>query len=325
MRRRALIGKIAGVAIWPIAAHSQQKAMPLIGFLSGGAVDASGPNRAAFHGGLREAGFVEGQNVTVEYRHAEGRFERLPAMAADLVGRKVDVIVCGGTQATRAAKAATSAIPIVFLIGEDPVAEGFVASLARPSGNLTGSSILVGDLYPKRLELLRELLPRAERIALLVDPRTLSNQRVLPELQDAARAKGLGLHIVRATSETEIDGAFASLTQLQADALFVTADQFFGSRREQIVALAARHAVPAIYATRDFTTVGGLISYGPNLTAAIRESGGYAGRILKGASPADLPVIQPTRFELVINLKTAHALGLTIPPAVLARADEVVE
>lgn len=263
--------------------------------------------------------------MTIEYQFAEGRFERLPAMAADLVVRKVDVIFSGGTQATRAARGATSAIPIVFLIGDDPVAEGFVASLARPRGNLTGSSNLLADLGPKRFELLRELLPRAKRIALLMDPRNSGNQGMLRELQDAARAKGLGLHIVWATSESEIEGAFASLAQLQADALFVNGDQFFSFRHQQIVALAARHAVPAIYAIRLFTTAGGLMSYGPSLTAGIRMGGAYAGRILKGASPAELPVIQSSVFELTINLRAARALGLAMPPALLARADDVIE
>ena len=325
MRRRALIGSIAGVASWPIAARAQQKPTPAIGYLSGGLADTAGAYRAAFAASLREAGFVEGQTVTVEHRFAEGRFERLPAMAADLVGRKVDVIFTGGTQATRAAKATTSTIPIVFLIGDDPVAEGFVPSLARPLGNLTGISNLLTDLAPKRLQLLRELLPRATRIALLMDPRNPGNQRTLREMQDATQAKGLALHVVDATSEAEIDGAFASLARLQADALFVHGDQFFSARREQIVALAAMHAVPAIYAIRDFTAAGGLISYGPSLVASIRDCGAYAGRILKGARPADLPVVQPTVFELAINLRTARTLGLAIPPALLARADDVIE
>ena len=325
MRRRALIGTIAGVASWPIAARAQQKATPVIGYLSGGLADTAGSYRAAFRAGLREAGFVEGQNVTVEHRYAEGRFERLPAMAAALVSRKVDVIFAGGTQATRAAKAATSTIPIVFLIGDDPVVEGFVSSLARPNGNLTGISNLLADLAPKRLQLLGELLPRARQIALLVDPRNPSNRRTIQEMQNAAQAKDLALHVVGAVSEAEIDGAFASLARLQADALVVHGDQFFTARREQIVALAARQAVPAIYAIRDFAAAGGLISYGPSLTAGVRDSGAYAGRILKGARPADLPVVQPTVFELAINLRTARTLGLAIPPALLARADDVVE
>lgn len=299
--------------------------MPVIGYLSGASNDASEPYKAAFRVGLREAGFVEGQNVTIEYRYAEGHFERLPAMAADLVGRKVNVIYCGGTQATRAAKAATSVIPIVFLIGDDPVEEGFVASLARPRSNVTGSTMLTLDLQPKLLELLRELLPRARRIAMLVDPRTPTYLYVLPIVRETARAMGFELHIMEATSEKEVDEAFGSLAQLHVDALFVFGAQFFISSRARIVALAARHAVPTIYATRDFATTGGLISYGPSMAASIRENGAYVGRILNGASPADLPVIQASVFELVLNLRTARALGLAIPLALLARADDVIE
>jgi putative ABC transport system substrate-binding protein len=246
-------------------------------------------------------------------------------MAADLVGRKVDVIVSAGTQAARVAKEATSTIPITFFIGDDPVAEGLVASLARPGGNVTGSSNLAVDLNPKRLELLRELLPQAGRIALLVDPRNPNNPRVMREMQEAARAKGVRLHILKASSETEIDAAFVSLAERPADAVFVDTDGYFLTLREQIVSLAARHAVPAIYAYREFSMAGGLISYGQSITAAFRQNGIYTGGILKGAKPADLPVLQPTTFELVLNLKTAKALGLTIPPSILARADEVIE
>jgi putative tryptophan/tyrosine transport system substrate-binding protein len=325
MRRRALIAKIAGAAVWSAGAQAQQKVPRVIGYLGGG---LPGPNAlftAAFRQGLRESGFIEGQNLTIEQRWAEGYFDRLPGLAADLVSRKVEVIACGGTQATRAAKDASRAIPIVFMLGDNPVADGLVASIARPDGNVTGVSILAVDLNPKRLELLKELLPRARVIALLVDPRNANNQRVMREMQEAAQAKGVQLRVLKASSESEIDAALDSLAQRQIEALFVDTDGYFNSRREQIVALAARHAVPAIYAYRDQAAAGGLISYGPSLTEANRQVGMYSGMILKGAKPADLPVVQPTSFELIVNLKTAKTLGLTIPPSVLARADEVIE
>jgi putative tryptophan/tyrosine transport system substrate-binding protein len=300
--------------------------MPAIGYLASGSPGSRAPDLAAFRQGLSETGYVEGQNVTIEYRWAEGSYDRLPALAADLVARKVDVIVTtGGLPPALAAKSATSTIPIVFSAGIDPVAEGLVASLARPGGNLTGFSIFVSELMPKRLELLSELVPQAKVIAFLVNPNNAATARAVRVSQEAARAKGVQLAIVKAGSDSEIDAAFATLVQLRAGALIVDGDPFFSSRREQLVALASRRAVPAIYAWREFAAAGGLISYGPSLTAAHRQVGIYAGRILKGEKPADLPVQQPTTFELVVNLKTAKALGLTVPQTILGLADEVIE
>jgi putative ABC transport system substrate-binding protein len=310
---------------WSPPLNAQQTATPLIGFLNAGAPDPSALAAAALRQGLSETGYVEGQNLEIESRWAEGRLDRLPALAADLVGRKVDVIVAIADPAAHAAKNATSTIPIVFVAGDDAVRQGLVASLARPGGNLTGVSFLTAELHPKRFELLSELVPQAKVIALLVNPNFPATERVIRDMQEAARAKGLQLHILNASTESEIDAAFASLVQQQAGALLVGTDPFFLNRREQIVALAARHAVPAIYEFRQYATAGGLISYGASITAVNRQIGIYAGRILKGAKPADLPVLQPTTFELVINLKTAKALGLTIPPSILSRADEVIE
>jgi putative ABC transport system substrate-binding protein len=327
MRRRdfgSLLGGMAAFTTWSPPLNAQQKATPVIGFLSGGAPSVAARNVATFRQGLSETGFVEGQNLTIEYVWAEGRFDRLPALAADLVSRKVDVIVAIGGPAAHAAKGATSTIPIVFTSG-DPVGDGFVASLARPGGNLTGVSLLTVELNPKRLELLSELVPQAKVIALFGNPNNPTTEHMMPAVQEAARAKGLQLHILKASTESEIDAAFAALVQRQAGALVVSSDPFFSSRREQIMALAARHGVPAIYEFRDFATAGGLISYGASITAVYRQIGIYAGKILKGAKPADLPVVQPTTLELVINIKTAKALGLTIPPSILSRADEVIE
>jgi putative tryptophan/tyrosine transport system substrate-binding protein len=330
MRRREfstlLCGAATATTVWPLPLSAQQRAMPVIGYLGGGAPDTAAPARAALFQGLSETGYVEGHNLTIEYRWSEHRFDRLPALAADLVGRKVDVIVAaGGNPAAHAAKNATSTIPIVFASGDDPVGDGLVSSLARPGGHLTGVSFLTLELNAKRFELLSELLPQAKVIALLENPNIPATQRMMPSVQDAARAKGVELHILKASTESEIDAAFAALVQRQAGALVVSADPFFSGRRERIVALAARHAVPAIYEFREFATAGGLISYGASLRAVFRQVGIYTGRILKGAKPADLPVVQPTTFELVINLKTAKVLGVTIPPSILSRADEVIE
>jgi putative ABC transport system substrate-binding protein len=329
MRRREFSTLFGGAAtastVWPSPLSAQQKATPVIGYLGIATPSLAAPTVAALRQGLSEIGYVEGQNLTIEYRWAEGDIDRMPALAADLVGRKVDVIVAGDTPAAHAAKNATSTIPIVFIAGSDPVGQGLVASLARPGGNLTGVSFLTVELIPKRFELLSELVPQARVIALLVNPTIPSTDRGIRDLQEAARPNGVQLHILKASTESEIDAAFASFVQRQAGALLVFGDPFFNSRREQIVALAARHAVPAVYERREFATAGGLISYGPSHTAVNRQLGIYAGKILKGAKPADLPVVQLTAFELVINLKTAKALGLTIPPSILSRADEVIE
>ena len=308
----------------PLAAEAQRKAMPVIGYLHF-ASPSLAPTPAVFRQGLSEAGYVEGQNVAIEYRWAEGHYDRLPALARDLVDRKVDVIAAFGPQATHAAKNATSTIPIVFGVGTDPVADGLVASLAQPGGNLTGMSILAVELVPKRLELLAELVPQAKVVALLVNPTNSYTEPMIRDVQEAARAKRVQLPILQAATESEIDAAFATLATLHADALVTGDDPFFVSRREQIVAPASRHAVPAIYQFREFTAAGGLISYGPSLTDANRRAAYYVARILKGAKPGDLPVEQPMKFELIINLKTAKALGITMPPSLLLLADEVIQ
>jgi putative ABC transport system substrate-binding protein len=321
MRRRELMLLLGGAMTGPLAARAQQKAMPVIDYLSS---TSAGPGLAAFHQGLGETGYIEGHNAAIEYRWAEGSYDRLPALAADLVHRKVDVIATVGTPSALAAKSATSTIPIVFSVG-DPVGNGLVASLARPGGNLTGISILTVELMPKRLELLSELAPQAGVIALLVNPNNAIAERIMRDVQEAAHAKAVQLHILKASTESEIDAAFATLVQLHIGALLVGTDGFFSSRREQLVALASRHAMPAIYEYREFAAAGGLISYGTSIPAANRQIGIYVGKILKGAKPADLPVQQPTTFELVVNLKTAKALGLSVPQSMLARADEVIE
>jgi putative tryptophan/tyrosine transport system substrate-binding protein len=325
MNRRELMLLLAGAMTAPRGLRAQQKAMPVIGFLGVGSPGPAAPYVAAFEQGLSEAGWVEGKTVAIEFRWAEARYDRLPALAADLVGRKVDVIAAfGGIPAAIAAKSATSTIAIVFSVG-DPVELGLVTSLARPGGNLAGVSTMAPELISKRLELISELVPRAGVIALLVNPNNSNTERIIGDMQEAAHTKGVQLRVLKAGSESEIDAAFASLVELHAGALVVGGDPFFESRREQLVALAARHAVPAIYQWLEFAVAGGLISYGASLTALYRQVGIYAGKILNGAKPANLPVQQPTTFELVVNLKTAKGLGLTVPPSILARADEVIE
>ncbi len=325
MRRRELIALQAGLAtVGSVPGRAQQRPMPVIGYLHTASPDLA-PTPAVFLEGLRDAGYVVGQNVAIEYRFAEGRYDRLPALAADLVARKVDVIVAMAPAPAEAAKKATSTIPIVFQVGNDPVATGLVASLARPGGNATGVSVLFTELTAKRFELLSELLPGARIFAQLVNPGSSTAAPTVRDAEEASRASGLQIPIVRAASESELDAAFASLAGLQVRALSVGADPFFGSRREQIVELARRHAMPTMYFGRSFTEDGGLISYGTNLTAVYRLVGGYAARILKGEKPADLPVQQPTTFELVVNLKAAKALGLAVPQALLARADEIID
>jgi len=326
VRRRELNLLLGAVAALPFVARAQQKAMPVIGWLGSTSPGPYAPFVAAFHQGLGEAGYVEGQNVAIEYHWAEGSYDRLPAMAAELVGRKVDLIAASsGNVSALAAKNATATIPIVFASGGDPIGDHLVAGLARPGGNLTGVTFMIAELVPKRLELLSELVPQAKVIALLVNPNSGGTERVIGDVQEAARAKGVQLPILDASTEGEIDAVFTTLLQLHAEALIVSNDAFFFSRFGQLVALASHHAVPAIYGWRDTAAFGGLISYGANIGAVYRQVGTYAGKILKGAKPADLPVEQPTKFELVINLKTAKALGLTVPQTLVARADEVIE
>jgi putative ABC transport system substrate-binding protein len=325
MKRRGFITLIGGAAAsLPFAARAQQKAMPVIGYFHF-ASPAYTPMAASFLQGLKEAGFTEGQNVAIEYRWAEGQYDRLPAMAADLVGRKVDLIAAFGPPVARAAKNATSTIPIVFEVGNDAVEAGLVASMARPGGNATGFSILFTQLTAKRLELLCELIPQARTIALLVNPKSPTAAPSIRNAQEAASAKGVQLSILNASTESEIDSAFATFVNAPADGLIISADPFFDTRREQLVAPAARYRIPTIYFEREFSAAGGLISYGSSLPSVYRQMGVYAARILKGEKPADLPVEQPTKFEMVINLKTANALGLTVPPKLIFTADEVIE
>jgi putative tryptophan/tyrosine transport system substrate-binding protein len=328
MRRREFITLLGGaVAAWPVAAGAQQAAMPVVGVLSAEWPDLFADRLRAFHDGLRQTGYVEGRNVTIEYRWAEGQNARLPTLAAELVRRQVSVIVtAGSTPAALAASAATTTIPIVFYLGADPVDIGLVTSLSRPGGNLTGVVTLNVEVAAKRLELLHELVPTATIVALLLNPTSPTLAETMTrDLQAAARTLGLQLHVLHASSEREFDTVFATLVQLQAGALVIGADALFNSRSEQLAALALHHSVPTIYQYRAFAAAGGLISYGGNISDLYRQAGVYAGRILAGAKPADLPVQQSTKVELIVNLKTARALGLTVPLTLLARADEVIE
>jgi putative ABC transport system substrate-binding protein len=321
-----VVGAATTSTVRPSLLNAQQKPMPMIGWLYTGAPGSNAQYMDAFRQGLGDVGYVERQNVAIEHRWADDRYERLPALAADLVERKVDVIVTIGSAATvQTARRASSRIPIVFGTGGDPVALGLVASLARPAGNLTGVSYLVVDLVAKRLELLLQAVPQVRLIGLLVNPGNSSIERIVPDMQEAARAHDVQLLVVKVGTEGEIDEGFGTLVRSRAGAVVIQADPFIHSRRRQLLDLAARHAVPAIYTWRQFAEEGGLISYGPNLSVVYRQMGNYVGRILKGASAADLPVVQPTAFELVINLKTAKALGITVPPTLLAGADELIE
>jgi ABC-type uncharacterized transport system substrate-binding protein len=326
IRRREFIFTLGGAAgVWPLAARAQQAAMPVIGFLHGASPTAWADPLRGFHRGLKDAGFVEGENVAIVYRWAEGQYDQLPALAAELVSHRVSVIAAFAPAAALAAKAATTTIPIVFLVTVDPVGFDLVASLARPGGNLTGFSFLSTELAAKRLELLHELVPTATRIAVLVNPTNLNAESIVREVETAARVMGLQIQVLNASTSREIDTAFATLARDRPDALFVGADQLFTLRSVQLVQLAARLAVPATYSGRRFTDIGGLMTYGANTAHSYRQTGVYTGRILKGDKPADLPVEQPTKFELIINAQTARTLGITVPPTLLARADEVIE
>jgi len=327
MRRREFITLLGGAGVaWPIAARAQQApSVRVIGFLSSGSPDAYIQLLAAFRQGLTESGYVEGQNAAIEFRWAEGKFDRLPALASDLVQRRVAVIATTGTTSALAAKATTSTIPLVFLGADDPVKHGLVASLSRPGGNATGLNVLTSELTAKRLELARELVPAAAVVAVLINPKSPEAEPQLRDVQTAARAIGQRIDILNASTERDVDTAFTTLAQRRVGALVVTNDAFFHDQTERLVALAARHAVPTICDRRQYALAGGLISYGPHYVGAFRQLGIYTAKILNGARPADLPVEQATKFELVINLKTAKALGIEVPPTLLARADEVIE
>ncbi len=328
IRRREFMALLGGAAAaWPIVARAQPTAMPVIGFLHPASADTFADRLRAFRKGLNETGYVEGESVAIEYRWAEGRYDRLPELAADLVHRRVAVIASGGgVQSILAAKGATTTIPIVFAVGEDPVARGLVGSVARPGGNLTGINFFNSELIAKRLELLRELIPSAARIAVLVNPSNAATVDItLKDVNAAARAMSLQLQILNASNGREIDAAFETFGRKRPDALFVGPDPAFNNRRKQLVLQAMRHGLPAAYASREYAEAGGLLSYGTDFLDTYRQVGAYAGRILTGAKPADLPVVQSAKFELVINQMTARILGLEIPPSLLARADEVIE
>src|SRR5262245_11089169 len=322
--RREFITLLGGAVAWPIAAEAQQAALPVIGFLHSASPERFASYLYAFRQGLKESGYVEGENVAIEYRWADNQTDRLPSLAAELVRRKVDVLVANGP-AVFATKAATTMIPIVFLVPENPVKLGLVSSLARPGGNLTGINFYLGELTAKRLELLRELVAGAARVAVLVNPANIAIETTLRDVQSAARAIGLQIQVLNASTTREIEAAFETLARERPDALLVGPDAFFTDRRVQLVNLSSRHAIPTSYGDRDFAEVGGLVSYGANIGDAYRHVGVYTGRILKGAKPADLPVVQSSKFELVINHPTARMLGITVPDKLLVAADEVIE
>jgi putative ABC transport system substrate-binding protein len=325
--RREFIALLGGAAAWPLAARAQQPGMPVVGLINAGSAESNALYATAFRNGLKETGHIEGQNVAVEYHWLEGQYDRLPALVADLVRRRVAVIAApASTQAALAAKAATATIPIVFGVGEDPVTLGLVASYNRPGGNATGINFFSQEVDAKRLGLLHELVPKAVRVAVLVNPANVTvAEATLRDVQEAARTVGLQIHVLNATTIGEIDAAFATLAHERPDALFVAGDGFFNSRRMQFVTLAARDRIPAAYTNREYVAAGGLMSYGTDSADMLRQVGVYTGRILKGAKPADLPVVQSTKFEFVINLQTARALGIEVPSGVLSIADEVIE
>jgi putative ABC transport system substrate-binding protein len=326
LRRREFITLVGGGAVtWPLAAGAQQPAVPLVGFLNSASLESFSDRVRAFRQGLSEIGYIEGRNVAIEFRWADGRYDRLPELAADLIRRQVMVIAAGGPPAAHAAKLATSTIPVVFTTGDDPVKAGLVASFNRPGGNITGVHLFLAELEAKRLGLLRDLLPQLEVIAVLLNATSQSADIQSKGLQAAGRAAGLRIEIVNAGSEREIEAAFATLAQRQIGALIVGSDPFYFTQRARLAVLAAQYAIPAVYELREFPDAGGLMAYGTSITDGYRQAGAYVGRILKGEKPADMPVVQSTKFEFVINLKTAKALDLTFPPGLLAIADEVIE